>query len=454
MDGMPTRGRSPRQEAEPQSGRTGASDLLTRPRRTAQADPRVAGPGPAREPGRAADLSHLRCALVAIVLVAGVAVAGVVYAHRLEAQNIHALAPELFQQKMQGSALQAEAFRQPDLLPLYCTSELDSFVGPYTASEFFRTYPTGFTVFSVGRQGMLPLIMLQNLAAVGSDPRGKKLAICASPTFFLGAGPVRENYYRGNFSTLHAGELALSSELSFDVKQAAARRMLAYPDTLRQDPLLTFILGRLADDSPLSRALYYGAFPLGKLQTVAFRVQDHWETLAYLRQRPDLSPEVTRQAARPDWASINAQAEREAERRADNNPFGFDAEYWERNGESLLKERGRSTDGGYRRILRDEMDWDDLPLLLRGLRDLGAEPLMLNVPLKGDFLDYSGVSFAARKEYYRQVHDVTRPYGVRLLDFAGFDGDKYFTVDRSHPSQEGWGYYDRALDAFYHGTLR
>ena len=137
---------------------------------------------------RGAVLPHLGPALLAVVVVVAAVIGGDLYARRLEARYVHALAPELFQQKMQGSALQAEAFRQPDLLPLYATSELDTFVGPYTASEFFRTYPTGFMVFSVGRQGTLPLIILQDLAAVGSDLRGKKVAICASPTFFREIG--------------------------------------------------------------------------------------------------------------------------------------------------------------------------------------------------------------------------------------------------------------------------
>ena len=45
--------------------------------------------------------------------------------------------------------------------------------------------------------------------------------------------------------------------------------------------------------SPLyfwSRGLYYLLLPLGRLQNLVLRLQDHWETLAYIRQRPDLSP--------------------------------------------------------------------------------------------------------------------------------------------------------------------
>ena len=387
-------------------------------------------------------------------LLLGTALTGFgLYARWTERRFIHALAPELFPQKMQGGALQAEAFRQPELLPIYGSSELYSFVGPFHASELFRSYPSGFEVSPVGRYGTLPLIILQDLAAVGPDAWGKKVAICVSPAFFRASDELQNAYYRGNFSPLHADELALSSELSFEVKQAAVQRMLEHPDTVQSDPLLAFILERLADGSPLSRALYYGAFPLGRLDDLALRLQDHWETLAYIRQRPDLSPEVPRRAERLDWPSLIAEARREAEGRAGNNPFGFDADYWRQSAETIVKQRGLNNDGSYRKSLQQEMDWGDLDLLLRGLRDLGARPLLLSVPIKGIFYDYWGVSISARKDYYRRTRAAATRYGVPLVDFEEFDGDKYFTVDeRSHPSQEGWAYYDQALDAFYHGA--
>ena len=41
-----------------------------------------------------------------------------------------------------------------------------------------------------------------------------------------------------------------------------------------------------------------------------------------------------------------------------------------------------------------------------------------------------------------------------VVDFADHDDDMYFVIDpNSHLSRKGWTYYDRALDAFYQGTL-
>src|SRR5207244_10813054 len=76
-----------------------------------------------------------------------------------------------------------------------------------------------------------------------------------------------------------ASELVFSTQLSFGVKQAAARRMLAYPATVTNDPLLRFALERLADASLGSRILYYAGLPLGKLH----RSEEHTSEL----QSPD-----------------------------------------------------------------------------------------------------------------------------------------------------------------------
>src|SRR6266571_2225159 len=205
---------------------------------------------------------HLGPIIVAFLLVIGALVGWGQYARSVEGRYIHALAPLLFNQKIVGSALQAEAFRQPDLLPLYGSSELDSYLGPYNASELFKTYPTGFTVFPIGQDGSAALIVLQDLASVGPDLRGKKVAISISLTWFIFRDALDPDYYAGNFSRLHGGELIYNTGLSFETKQAAAKRMLDIPATLENDPLLRFSVERLADGSPPSQALYYALLPM------------------------------------------------------------------------------------------------------------------------------------------------------------------------------------------------
>lgn len=388
------------------------------------------------------------------MLFAATVYSGDVYARTVVDRYVHRLAPELFRIKNLGSALQRAAFRQPDLLPIYGSSELDSSIGPYHAQEFFRTYPSGFQVFPVGTQGTTALIILQKLAAVGPDLRGKKLVLCVSPTLFRGDDRVRKNYYAGNFSRLQASELAFSSELTLAFKQEAARRMLEYPNTLENDAVLRLALSQLARGSLTSYGIYYAMFPFGKLQSWVLHLEDLWETLTYIEQQPDLDPAVLRRPAQLDWPSILVQAEHEAQLRADNNALGFENDYWDKYGREIVRQRNNGSDRKFIESLRDDSDWVDLQLLIRGIREWGAEPLLVSVPLKGTYYDYWGVSPRARQAYYQKLRSVVEPLDVTLVTFEGNDADPYFNVDdRSHPSQEGWAHYDQAIDNFYHGRL-
>jgi D-alanine transfer protein len=60
---------------------------------------------------------------------------------------------------------------------------------PERAHIFFRTAPTGFQVSPVGAGGSNSLIILQKIGALGSDLRGKKVAISISPGWLLSSSP-------------------------------------------------------------------------------------------------------------------------------------------------------------------------------------------------------------------------------------------------------------------------
>jgi D-alanine transfer protein len=83
-------------------------------------------------------------------------------------------------------------------LPLYGSSELIFPPVPEKASSFFRTAPTGFQVSPVGHGGTTSLIVLQKVSALGSDLRGKKLAISLEPGWLLNplGGPRTKQIFR------------------------------------------------------------------------------------------------------------------------------------------------------------------------------------------------------------------------------------------------------------------
>jgi D-alanine transfer protein len=166
---------------------------------------------------------------MALFLAACAVAGGLVYCRDLEARYIHALAPEFTEEKLQGAALQKEAFRQGDLLVLYGSSELVKEM-PNNAVEFFSDYPTGFRVFPVGKPGTTALAILQKLAAVGAEARDRKLVYSISPGWYF-TEQFDPKYYEGNFSDMQALELVFSRELSHGLKRDVARRMIDYPTT-------------------------------------------------------------------------------------------------------------------------------------------------------------------------------------------------------------------------------
>jgi D-alanine transfer protein len=397
---------------------------------------------------QAPQMPHLGPALVAVLLAILTMAAGVGYARLAEAEYVHVLAPEIFEHKNVGSALQAAAFREPDLLPLYGSSEM-RVADRYHAGTVFRDYPTGFTVFPIGKPGTTCLVMLQDLAAVGSAVHGKKVALSLTPSWFCEGGSVDAAAYAGNFSRLHAAELVFSSELSLSLKHAVARRMLAYPAPLTQAPLLRLAVEQLADGSWGSQWLYYFLLPLGKLQTGLLRLQDHWETLAFVHQQPFLDPTVGREEAHLDWKEVLPEAERDYRKQATNNPFGFYNPRWlNRFQGEAERQKGTRTDETFLHTVEHAQEWTDLDLLLKVLRELGAEPLLLSMPIHGGYYDHWGISHEAREVFYNRFAQATQDLSTAA--FSNHDYDKYFLIDHGHLSSKGWVYYDQALDAFFH----
>ena len=228
---------------------------------------------------------HLLAGLIASGLVATVLLGAEVVALHLEGTTVRASAPELFSLKNQGLAFQRAAARSPYVLPFYGSSELTAVLVPERAHIFFRTAPTGFQVSPVGAGGANSLIILQKIGALGSDLRGKKVAISLSPGWFVKPSPQWLEGYKGNFSLMAASEMVFGTALDFELKRDIASRMLKCPSTLENSPLLEFALKRLASGRWLDRLIFCALWPIGKAQTTALEVQDHFAAFNYIRHK-------------------------------------------------------------------------------------------------------------------------------------------------------------------------
>ena len=370
---------------------------------------------------------HLFGALVACAAVIAILCGSSVLAIQLERKTVHWIAPRDFFIKNQGLAFERAAARRPDILLLYGSSELIDPI-PNRASDFFSSAPTGFQVCPVGKAGTTSLTILQKLGALGSELRGKKVAISLSASSFL-TPAVRPDFYAGNFSLPAANGLVFGDSIDLNLKAAIAKRMLQFPDTLAEDGLLELAVRCLASGRPVDRFILMGIWPLGKLQNVMLDLQDHFEALVYIfgGGKP-----------LPDWLRLihsHKVHSRKSSDGEDQQTKSFDATWPAR-------------DAAFRARITAASEWADLELLFRTLAELQAEPLILSMPI--DAYAARGLSHSTREVYYERMRELADRYHFPVIEFEQHDADPAFLIaHREHPTPRGWMVYNRALDDFF-----
>jgi len=385
---------------------------------------------------------HLFAGLVALVLTAITLLAAQRVLIHLEHATIVSTAPENFALKNQGLAFQRAAAHSPKVLLIYGSSELRRPAAPERGDTLFRTAPTGFQLSPVGSGGANSLIMLQKIGALGSALRGKKLAISLSPGWFCTAKPGSEGY-KGNFSPMAATEIVFGTPLNFDLKREIASRMLQFPSTLEQRPLLEFALKRLASSRRIDRVIFCALWPAGKIQSALFEVEDHLAAFDHIRHDTKSIPQL--RAETIDWPQLIAKASkaRPADTGNIQQPSRIDR-----------KVTPGSRDFAFRSGINASPAWMDLELLLHCLATVHARPLILSMPLGGEFYDHAGISRTARNDYYTKLRALVRRYHYPVVEFQEHDEDPAFLIrQQSHLTAKGWAYYDRVLDDFFHERL-
>lgn len=349
----------------------------------------------------------------------------------LEKKTIHTTAPQDFFIKNQGLAFQRTAARTRDVLLLYGSSELTDPI-PNRASDYFSHEPSGFQVCPVGRAATTSLNVLQKLGALGSDLRGRKVAILLSPSSFL-TPTVSPYSYAGNFSLTAASNMLFGNAVDWRLKTEISRRMSEFPDTLARSELLEVAVSCLTSGQPIDRLVLMAVWPLGKLQNIVLDLQDHFEALVYLLgERKPISRGLL-----PLFTAHNARTGK-SKRTAGNR---------------LSPRDQAASDIAFRARVATANEWIDLDLLFRTLSELKAQPLILAMPIDGSRYDAQGVSRSARQMYYNKLRKLAQRYQFSLIQFEDHDSDPSFLMaHREHPSPKGWMYYDRALDHFFHQT--
>jgi D-alanine transfer protein len=367
---------------------------------------------------------------------------------RTERWLAHLTAPEMMDVKDQGLALQDEAFRDKDLLPIYGSSEFHNDT-PYSGRGFFSTYPTGFGLFIVGKAGSKALISAQRIAALGNAVRGKKVVFILSPTWFISERESPASY-DGNFSALQAQEFLFNSPISRALKIAIAREMLKYPETLVDHPLLRFELQRLAARQRTLEDRI--AIDLGRSEDIFLGLLDHVETTFTVSEdfitTPRTFPTPAQHAkTSPDWNELVRKAARIGTPRL-----------WETAEDTAApklaqKLRGRA-DESFTEMVSHSDEWGHLVLLMKVLKELGAKPLFISLPINANAFEMAGVKPSELGYYYARLRNTAGDFHYPVVTSEDEENQPYFFGDSlGHPSSMGWMIINRTINQFYHGKL-
>ena len=412
----------------------------------------------------------LRCAPALACAIAAAAGQGLrAYVRHLTDRHLPLITAGDVPFKYQTLTFQRAALASGHVLPIYGSSELFCCGRPFRPTDVFARRPTGFDVLALGHAGTGDLLFAETFASLGADLRNKRVVVSDSPAWFSNRDGAPPEWYGTNFVPEAAYAFIFEAPISLPTREMGARRMLAYPETLQEQPLLRRAAEDLADPTTIHLARYAALAPLGRVATWGLEVRDAARSAAFLwreRRRPEVSP----RPAPLDWLEMAARGTGVARAASTTNPFGFtDATYRRmRRGPKFrdalaLYDSGRSNRDGtvfarprrWERRFLHSREWSDLRLALRVLREVGARPLVWTLPLPGAYYDYTPISAPVRGRYYARFERTAERSRVPWLDFRAHDDDPGFVSDLgSHLSARGWAFADRAVDVFWHaGSL-
>ena len=354
-------------------------------------------------------------------------------------------------EKLVGVALPEQVFRDPALLPVYGSSELSQ-PQANRADVFFGSHPTGFGAFLMGNPGETCLMIATRLAAAGPEARGRKAVVFLSPGWFV-APELDHPGFGANFSPLQAGIMAFESRLSPGLKRDLARRLLDYPEIIRQNPLLDTALASLAGRK--GDGLLAAAAPFGVAQDRVQREMDYFRVgLDWWQGRRAPAAGLAEEPGPIDWERRLQEADATYTKQPLLTSYstgprtGFDDNLRRRFHDPKHPEA--TPDENFERACLASKEWTDFELLLRTAREMKIHLLVVCQPMNAKFCQLQGLTARSPALFYDRLRQAVAPFKAKLVTFTDEERDPHFYRDCVHPSAKAWIAYDAALDAFYH----
>ncbi|OIK15615.1 D-alanyl-lipoteichoic acid biosynthesis protein DltD [Bacillus sp. MUM 116] len=342
----------------------------------------------------------------------------------------------------QGKYVQGIMLEDPKYLPIYGSSELAR-LDRFHPSNYFQVANDGFTPFLVGRGGSESLIHFLNFSEHLGELKGKKIVFVLSPQWFNPNG-ADESHFVPNYSSLQGYDFAFNNTLNPEVKKKAIKRLLTY-SSVKDDPMLSTLYKSEISNNPWTKEEATLVRPFALAYRSLLEKKDLYYTFAGGTKRGrDISPTLRHKT----WHQLELEAEQYGAVRATNNHFYIVNSQYNNIKSFLPSLKNKNIHGSYGK----SKEYGDFQLVLDVLKQAGAKPLFISVPVNGHYYDYTGFPKKGRTDYYHRIKKQIEAEGFQVADFSGHEYDPYFMKDTIHIGWKGWVYTDRAIKQFYNGN--
>lgn len=358
----------------------------------------------------------------------------------LDHDKLEQAATDLDPDMFEGMIVQSEMLKDNSFLPIYGSSEL-SRLDNFHPSSYFLTNPKGFTPFLVGRGGSAAMYHFLNFSVQKDNLKGKKLVFILSPQWFTKKGED-ERHFGSNFSELQAYQFALNPKIDARLVKRGSERMLSY-EVVKSDPLLTSLLKLNLKDgkqNPFYTSLLKGT---GHLYFKLLEKRDLLISLFDIpTKKPNPNPSLTRDKS---WDELNKIAHKTAKNKFTTNKFYITDSYYNH----MIKSKVSSLKNyKSKESFSTSPEYQDFQMVLDVLKESGAKPLFISVPVNGYWYDYTGFNKENRIQYYTKIkHQITNE-GFPVVDLSKYEYNKYFLTDTMHLGYKGWVKVDKEIVDF------
>ncbi|MCY8516748.1 D-alanyl-lipoteichoic acid biosynthesis protein DltD [Bacillus atrophaeus] len=347
-------------------------------------------------------------------------------------ESATALNPNMFQ----GLYLQNKMLEEQKYLPIYGSSEL-SRLDKFHPSNYFQVNNQGFTPYLVGKGGSQSLIHAINFAAHADQLKGKKLVFIVSPQWFTKHGSD-EQHFAPNYSALQGLDLAFNDTIDPAVKKQMMKRMLHYK-AVTNDAVLSELYQAMLQGQTWKVNLLK---PAAKSYYSLLQKKDLYYSMA---ESEGPKRHVSESVKDKPWSVLKQEADKMGEDHSRSNVFHIDDPSYRKLKHKVPKVKNRNKHRTYAK----SPEFGDFELMLDILKDAGAEPMFVSIPVNGKWYDYTGFPKNGRTDYYKKVKKQIEAKGFQVADLSGHEYDPYFMKDTIHIGWKGWVYVDKAIEEFY-----